>query len=97
VARPQGTEGLGMAGPGETLGSPRPPLVIHYGFHLKETVDTKIENKLEDFEATINSKLEALEKIMTGMKTIETKVEGLEKRLVIAMFRQTMLKNNITN
>jgi hypothetical protein len=28
VACPQGVEGLGMAGPGETLGSPWPPLAI---------------------------------------------------------------------
>jgi hypothetical protein len=29
VARPQGVKGLGMAGPGETLRSPSPPLAIH--------------------------------------------------------------------
>jgi hypothetical protein len=28
VARPQGIEGSGMAGPGKTLGSPWPPLAI---------------------------------------------------------------------
>jgi hypothetical protein len=29
VARPQGIEGLGMAGPSQTSGSPWPPLAIH--------------------------------------------------------------------
>jgi hypothetical protein len=29
LARPQGIEGSGMAGPDETLGSPWPPLAIH--------------------------------------------------------------------
>jgi hypothetical protein len=32
VARPQGVEGLGMAGPGETLGSPWIPLPVRAWF-----------------------------------------------------------------
>jgi hypothetical protein len=34
VAHPQGIEGSGMAGPGETLGSPWPPLAIRPCFLL---------------------------------------------------------------